>query len=247
MASRIAMTICAVWIVVSAMAFTFFGLSSTSAAANKSQIVSQIVLSQKNTIVLDSGVDKESIDRLLSDYSRAIRSLSENEPIYLVLNSQGGDVPEGFRFLSYATASRREIKTLTIYAASTAFHIMQKLDERLILQKGVVMGHRMRVENLSGEIPGNFNRLLEEYMKDADQFDSVIARRMGLSLESYRDLSRVGYRAIGSQAVRENAADRVVTARCDKTLTGTSTITYTDEQGVQRIRVRNNCPLLANF
>ena len=202
------------------------------------KISEPIILTSENTIQLSSAVNGPAIDILLQDLFK----LKDPKTVYLVINSEGGEVGQGFRFLKYATGVPFEIKTITRYSASTAFHIVQALDQRLILNNGVVMGHRMRTV-IKAEADEDLLAAVNSILRSSIFFDTVIAARMGLTLEKYRLISKTGYRAVGPRAVKDNAADMVVSAKCDESLTGNRQVKLPNDQGKMETVNQSNCPL----
>lgn len=204
-----------------------------------SQKISEpIILTSENTIQLSSRVNAPAIDLLVSDLIK----LKDPKVVYLVMNSEGGEVQQGFRFLKYATGYPFSIKTITRNAMSTAFHMVQALDERFILETGVMMGHRMRI-TFTSEADEDLLAVVEQIFRNSIFFDSVIANRMGLTLEKYREISKNGYRAVGKKAVKDNAADLVVTAKCDESLSGNRLVKLPNDQGKMETVIQPNCPL----
>jgi len=209
-----------------------------SLMASQKKTEAPIILTSENTVQLSTRVNGPAIDILLQDLFK----LKNPTTVYLVINSEGGEVQHGFRFLKYATGVNFQIKTITRYSASTAFHIVQALDQRLILENGVVMGHRMRT-TITTEADEDLLAAVENIFRSSIFFDTVIANRMGLTLEKYRAMSKNGYRAVGPRAVKDNAVDMVVTAKCDESLAGDRMIKIPDDKGKMETVIQSNCPL----
>lgn len=91
-----------------------------------------IVLNDQNTLSLNSQVDGESMG-LLTAGLIALNKIDTKEPIYLVIRSPGGSVYDGLDFIRYAQTSRRPINTITLFAASMGFQIVQGLGKRYVV------------------------------------------------------------------------------------------------------------------
>lgn len=180
-----------------------------------------IVLTERNTISLNSVVSSKSVAKLTVELISKSQQLAPKDVIYLVLDTPGGSVEAGLDFLQATKAVPQEIKTISLFAASMGFHMQQALGERLILSNSVLMSHRA-AGGIEGTMPGSFNTQANLWLNIIKNSDSVAAKRMNLSLDKYYDKIRDEYWVSGEQAIKDKAADRVVKVICDKTLEGTS-------------------------
>jgi len=215
------------------------GLTSVPVLASKKKS-EPLILTEKNTVQLYGSVNKASVDLALEEFQTVLKYRPKT--VYLVLNSEGGELREGFRLTEALLGLPIQVKTITKYAASMAFHMVQALDERLILPTGVIMGHRVRVA-FEAEIPEDSISIIEHHLMLANFFDGVIAKRMRISLEEYRRISKPAYRAVGKKAVEDKAADRVIVAKCDKSLSGSREVKLVNNEGGLETHQRPNCPL----
>src|SRR5690349_7507606 len=91
-----------------------------------------VVLTDKNSVTLRGEVSDESVNALI----KTLRSLDTDKevgkPIYLTVYSPGGSIQSGIELNDAVKGLRRPVKTITIFAASMGFQIVQNLDERLI-------------------------------------------------------------------------------------------------------------------
>src|SRR4051812_1505331 len=94
-----------------------------------------IVLTRKNTLVLNTQVNSESVGRIIKE-ARALDKqpkLTRNDaPIYLFLNTPGGEVETGIQMIDALNSLNRPIHTVTLFAASMGFQIVQGLGTRYI-------------------------------------------------------------------------------------------------------------------
>lgn len=206
---------------------------------------SVVTLSERNTLVIDDVVTAESMSKLEQKLMTMSASLSSTDEINLVLYTPGGDVVAGELFIDMLKAVPQRINTVTIFAASMGFHIVQNATgTRYILPSGVLMSHRARGQ-IEGEFNGSINTRLQRINEDLQSLEERTASRMGLALEPYRILIRDEYWAGSWRAIRDHAADHIVAPRCDATLAGTVTKDVVTLFGTVTV-VMSKCPLVTS-
>lgn len=187
----------------------------------------KLVLTETNTVFLNDSVNDQSIARLMTDIS-VLNESEDQSPIYLVLNTPGGSVFSGLEFIRFAKASKREIITVTMFAASMGFQIVEALPgARLMTEFGVLMSHRA-----SGGFEGQFNKgevesRLEFIKSVVQELDVAVAKRSGkFTTEQYQSLIKDEYYGLPSKAINDGFADKQVDLTCDSTLSGSKFVTY---------------------
>lgn len=208
----------------------------------KGDKVEIITLSATNSVVMDQAFSEASVNQVMTEIQTLSRKASPSATLYLVLNSPGGSVDAGLKLISFIKALPQKVSTLTIFSASMAFQTVQQLDERLLLENGTLMSHRARF-GVSGEGPGELFSRLKWIMSMVDGLDQAAAKRMGMSFDDYRNLIRDEYWVYDDHAVRDNAVDRKVLARCDESLSGTKRIMVETFFGTFPVQV-SKCPLI---
>lgn len=181
--------------------------------------IETIVLTEKNTISFNEVVTAESVARLQMQLQEMSEKLSPDDDIILVMNTPGGDVSSGNQLIDTIKALPQHVKTLTLFSASMGFHIVQNAGDRMIVNSGTLMSHRAK-GGMQGEFNGSLNTRLSWVYQILTRMDQASADRMHLSFAAYQELIRDEYWVSGQDAVISQAADRVVNARCDKTLSG---------------------------
>jgi ATP-dependent protease ClpP protease subunit len=171
--------------------------------------------------------------------------LPAGSTVYLVLDTPGGDVDAGIQFIGFTKGLPLKIKTVTVFAASMGFQIVQGLDERLIVPTGTLMSHRAYFSGVRGEVPGEMITRLTYWIKQLTRLDMIAASRMGLKLGDYQDLIRDEYWVDGADAVADKAADRVVLARCDESFQGTVDEVVGEFLNVPVMGTFSKCPLIS--
>lgn len=202
-----------------------------------------IELTEKNTVVFRGVVDSGTVSKAQSDLLALHLTLPKGEPVYLFLDTPGGDIEAGMDFINFAKSLNREVKTITSFAASMGFMMAQQLDERLILPGGILMAHRAHI-GLEGQIPGEFNTRSDFFLKLITREEEIVAKRLKLSHSNYAKLIHDEYWVHGSDAVEQKAADKVVDVVCSKELLKSSH-EETVRVFVFSVKVTfSNCPLI---
>ena len=192
-------------------------LTSFVAKAATTEKEATVTLTERNTIVLRNVVDSQSVAGVQVKAAKLSQGLSKDEPIYLFLDTPGGEVGAGGELITALKGLPQKVHTITSFAASMGFITAQSLGNRYILPGGILMSHRAR-GGASGQIPGELNVRVKFFTDMLDDQDAAIAKRVGMSKSSYQNLIRDEYWVYGQKAVDAKMADRVILARCDKTL-----------------------------
>lgn len=182
----------------------------------KPVLAKPILLTTQNSYTIKTQISSESVDATIKEIDKLHRRLGKGKPIYLVLKSPGGSIFAGNLLINFLKSLDREIKTISIYAASMGFQIVQSLGERLALKEGVLMAHpgSTRCEGNQYEIKPCLYRL--------KQFDNMLAKvaaeRIGMKLKEYKDMIRYERWFMGTDLIGMNVIDRIVTIKCSKAL-----------------------------
>lgn len=180
----------------------------------------EITLTDQNTLSLNGPVTGQSVTGLMVELNR-LNQIQTEEPIYLVLNSPGGSVYAGFDFIRYAQTSRRKIETVTIFAASMAFQIVEAMGTRNVTAFSTLMSHKAS-GGFSGEFPGQLDSRYQHVLSHiAEQDKEVVSRTKGKqTLESYQKLIQNEYWANSERSIADGFADNKVSVTCDASLAG---------------------------
>lgn len=201
-----------------------------------------LTLSESNTISFNSKftsgfVAKKQVEAM----SKCLSNVGSE--INIVLYSPGGSVSAGQRFFDSLNALPCTFNTITIFAASMAYQTVQNLGKRYIIPSGILMSHRAYISGLSGEIGGELNSIINLIETNVEQMEKISAKRVGLTLEKYKELIRDELWLTAEEAVKVNHADEVILANCDTSLSGSYIENVNTFFGTFQVEF-SNCPLI---
>lgn len=204
----------------------------------------EIVLTDTNTAILRGPVNSDSVGDVMRQLNELNRKGKDNDPIYLVLYTPGGSVIQGLNLITYMNSLRRPVHSVSIFAASMGFHILQNSKSRFITKFGTIMSHRAS-GGFEGDIPQQVNSRFQHIKDLLEKMDEQVISRTGgkYNKNTYMELIRDEYWSVGSNAVADKFADEVVTLKCDDSLSGTTEKRYNTIFGVFVVSF-SNCPLL---
>lgn len=225
------------------------GLLLAPSTKAEEQSKSGPVLKKTNTLVLNEQVDDISVARVTAQAYALNNTLSKGEPIYLVLYTPGGSISAGLELCTNLQALGRPIHTITNFAASMGFQIMQCLGDRLILPNGEGMSHKASGSfgalEFGGQEPTQYTNRYQFWLDRINRLDKITVSRTNgkQTLESYQKAYENELWVEGQAAVEAGYADRVVSPVCDKSLAGTKNTT-TQYFGLEIVLTMSECPLI---
>jgi ATP-dependent protease ClpP protease subunit len=206
------------------------------------------VLKKDNVVALNEPVTAESV----AAWTLKIRELDAkggSDCIVLVMNSPGGDIVAGKDFIEAVRGTKRPICTVTIFAASMAFQIVQNMGERLVLKTGILMSHRAKggfEGEFGGPSPSQVDARYGLWLDIVNGLDQVaVDRTKGKqTMTSYQKAYGSEMWRVGQRGVDEGYADRVVTASCDSSLSGVTSHNADSPFGFSISYDLSECPLI---
>lgn len=202
-----------------------------------------ITLEAKNTLVFRGAVTAKSVAEMQVKLLDMSHKLNKNTPIYLVLDTPGGSVFSGLELIDHLRAVPQKIHTITLFAASMGFQIVQNMDKRYITNQGTLMSHRAKLGGLRGQLYGEFETRYRMVKRKVDYMDAVAAKRMQMDIKDYKDLVLNEYWVHGFDSVGDRAADKVVNLNCGKSLSGLETKNINTLFGAVTVEF-SKCPLI---
>lgn len=225
------------------MKFLFLLLSVFSLTAFSQD---KIVLTEQNTMSLNGPVNSSSMTGLMLKL-KELNKIETTEPIFLVINSPGGSIYDGFDFIRFAASSKRKINTITIFAASMGFQIVEALGDRLVTSYSTLMSHLARGSLGNLEFPGQLDSRYQHILSHLIEQDKfVVSRTNGKqTLDTYVNLIQKEYWANSQKAISDGFADKEVVVECDKSLD--STYIQVIDLGMFSLNAEfSKCPLITS-
>ena len=223
-------------------------------SASKGAEPDTVVLSTNNLLVINGEINGDMTGQVISkakELDSKLDGLKEKlkgkAPIYVFLNTPGGSIQSGLEIIEAFKGLDRKVNTITLFAASMGFQLVQNLDDRLILKNGVLMSHHAYGQS-EGEFGGatptqmdNRNQLWLDRIRELDE--QTVKRTNGKqTYETYTKQYDHETWLTGTKSVAQGYADRIVTVKCDSTLSGTTTH-HLNFLGLDVQYDLDNCPL----
>lgn len=229
-----------------------------NSSSKDSQSANSVTLTSENTMVLNTEVNGESVSAVIAKAKELDNNLSggvlhnplknnKNKPLYLFLNTPGGDIQAGMELIEALHGLGRPVNTITLFSASMGFQIAQNLDDRLILKSGVLMSHHAAGQfegYFGGSQPSQIDSRYKLWLDRIREMDEqTVSRTNGKqTYESYTKQYDHEMWLTGSQSVEQGYADRVVTVKCDASLAGV-TAHHVTFMGMDVVYDLDACPL----
>ena len=174
-----------------------------------------IVLTEENSVIFNQPVSTEyTSQKTLEILSKSAKT----SPLYLVLDTPGGSVLAGLKFIDAIKSLNIKVHTITLFAASMGYQIAQELDTRYITPSGTLMSHRGAISGISGQIPGELNARINFIGSILDSMSERAAKRVNMSKKEYDEKIVNELWSFGQQAVNTNQADFVANVTCENSL-----------------------------
>ena len=197
-----------------------------------------IVLNPYSTVSLRGYIDDDTVAKTIDNIIR-----NENETIYFVIDSPGGNVEAGLKLIDTMKSSGKRFICISADAASMAFSILQTCDVRYVTQSAVLMQH-VGGYSVKGDAAKNksITGYIERLLRKLNQND---AKRLGVSVSQFESMIRDDMWLLGAEAVAVHAADGVVNVRCTKSLADQRIVEKTTLSHSEITIVMSGCPLVS--
>jgi ATP-dependent protease ClpP protease subunit len=150
--------------------------------------------SPRNTLIIDQPIDRETMAPVMDKMNRLLALKQAPSEIKLIIDSPGGSVYTGFKFIVQMKALQARGTVIKCYvpglAASMAFHILTHCDERTVVQESALLWHRARVFVMMGAFTAPVAR---ELARDLQQVDDHILREVKQALSSSMSDKEIEY------------------------------------------------------
>lgn len=218
---------------------------------------STLILKDTNLIVLNKEVDSASVAEVMTaanalDKKMSKKWFNKKTPIYLFLSTPGGSIQAGLELIEGLKGLGRPVHTITLFAASMGFQIVQSMGERYILKNGVLMSHKARGQ-FSGEFggagPSQMDSRYALWLERVRELDEQTVRRTKgkQTMASYTKQYENEMWPTGTQSVSRGYADKTVMIKCDPSLFGKDTHEFI-LMGIMKILYdTDKCPIITGI
>jgi ATP-dependent Clp protease protease subunit len=200
-----------------------------------------ITLTKDNVVALTGEVSESSINTLVID----IESKQANQ-IYLYINSPGGSVLAGQKFIDYLNTTDKDVICVAKVAISMAHHIFEACKTRLVQSDSILMQHNMTA-GTDGKIE-SMKRFLSVLSSIEHDLNVQVSKRIDMPLNDFELIIKDEWWVYGNKAVTLNLADKEVQVKCASAAYTTSTlktVTIHSLFGTATIKLKvYDCPLL---
>ncbi len=225
---------------------TFSAYSQALEPLELNQPLRVITIEEKNMVRIKGRFNLVNVSKWGDEIISKASKLKPEEPIYLVINSGGGSIGAGRLLIDIARGIPNPIHTITLYAGSMAFNLVQYMDQRLVIHVSKLMTHDAYMSQFScNSLKRNCLDQMDMALKDLNELEKHIAKRLGLTLEQYKKITELERESIGARNIQEGFADELVRVRCGESLIGYFEEEYTNPyNGQEGIGKFSKCPLI---
>ncbi len=170
-----------------------------------------IKLTEDNFIVLRGPIDGQSSSKFISELLD-----KKTRDLYVYLITNGGSVSAGMQIIQTLKAlehSGTNIHCITNVGLSMGFVITQYCQNRLVMDSSILMQHQASF-GVNGPM-NNVNSYMQFIKSMVNEIDVYQAERLNLTLDTFKEKIRDDWWLIGSESVKNNAADKLVYVMCD--------------------------------
>jgi len=175
----------------------------------------EIVFTTSNLCVIDREISKATMRKTkVCLVDKVFKRRGKKYPIYIYIDSPGGGIYSGVKFVEFAK-NIRNLHTVTSYAASMAAGIVQQLPgKRYVVDTGLFMFHRA-YGSFSGIMEtGELESKIALWKRIVRQSEAKQADRIGITLSEFKSRLVNEWWLYGNESVSENVADEVVNVSC---------------------------------
>jgi ATP-dependent Clp protease protease subunit len=204
-----------------------------------------IILTERNSVSFNKPFTSDYVAKKQLEIFSKNALLSKSDPIYLIMDTPGGSVTAGLSFIDSLKSLKRPVHTITLFAASMGYQVVQELGIRYITPSGTLMSHRGAISGIGGQVPGELNSRLNYVQGLLEQMNIRAAGRINVGVEAYKASIVNELWIFGQQAVDTKNADAVANVTCDTKLSSSK---YTEQLSTIFGRVNvvfSKCPLIS--
>lgn len=190
-----------------------------------SAYATEVVFTTYNMCAIEGEIDGYSMSETKACLAeKVIKRKNKNYPIYLYINSPGGSVYDGLKFIEFAKTIPN-LHTVTSFAASMAAGIVEGLPgKRYGVENNIMMFHRA-TGSVSGQLEdGELEVRLKLWKQIIRSMEQTNADRIGITLQDYKSRILNEWWTFGQDSISTNVLDQIVVAKCSTKLASTSRV-----------------------
>ena len=174
-----------------------------------------ITLKKDNFLAIDDKINDNNVNLWIRNISSIM-----NDPIYIYIDSPGGNVDSGLRLINtikYYQNLNKTFDCIAQNAYSMAFYIFQNCNNRFITPSAILMQHQMSLGSLKGSLK-NLNSYISFINDMSYNLDEFTYKKLNISREEYDNKITTDWWIYGESILKYNAADDIVLIGCDDEL-----------------------------
>lgn len=177
-----------------------------NADINTVKQIKQLNIDRNRTLLLAGEVGPNAIDIALT--ITELNSIS-NDPIYLIIDSPGGNVLDGAMLISAIQSSEAPVYTICHrFCASMGAMILEYGKERYAIDRSIIMFHEA-----AGMFQGTFDKVSSRFVainRYVNKLEKEVSERIGMSFDEYKSRTTSEIWIDSEDAVSENIIDSIV-------------------------------------
>lgn len=181
-----------------------------------SKTVETINLTAKNTVFLHGQIDWFLVDNVLFSLVAKRAISSTDEPVYLILDTQGGYV-ESSAFLVRQAQTIKNLIVFCKFCASAGAYMFETVSPSRLVNKDsyMLMHHSFITVNST-----TTQTQLLAFLTRSDAFDSIFYTKMNISKSAYEEkIKDKEFILEGTAIITNKLADKQVNITCDEYIT----------------------------
>ena len=149
-------------------------------------------ISNPNKVILSGHIDKMVMSTLINQID-LITKLNSDKNIFILIDSIGGDLIEGIKFINWIEEKKLEknlrFKCICIRVISTAFNIYQMCDYRYVIEKCLMLQHEPKIK-IEGTFDFVSDYYLNQYQIHLNMYNLIInkiSNKLGIMTNEYKN------------------------------------------------------------
>ena len=173
----------------------------------------------QRTIFLTEAVTPESAARVVADL--ILLDAEKKAPIYLYINSPGGEVNSGFSIFDTIRFLRSDVIALTIgmcASIATIINVAVKKEHRLSLPNAKFLIHQPLI---SGQVQGPASDIAitaAQIQKTRDKINALLAEECGQAIKRLEEDTKRDYWLTANEALEYGLISKIISSKTELTI-----------------------------